>query len=1051
MKRQPLQPILGPALFLLIAGIALLGIGAFRVQHSFQTRGIPTDFPGMIAEGGARLGINVYLAHLADDELQETLSAIKQAGFTTVKHSFHYNSAGDVDWESSDRLMTAVAAHGLEIVPLLDGDPANQYAPPADPATFAEWAGAFAERYADQLTHYIIWDEPNLRSHWGNSDPNPAEYGALLAATADKIRQADGDAVIVAAPLAPTTEAGPENLSETLFLEELYAAGASDSFDVISGKPYGFDSGPLDRRVSSDTLNFSRIILLRELLEAEGDMGKAVWAGNFGWNSLPESWTGEPSIWGQTDEQTQGEYLVEALARAQREWPWMGHMFLENWEAGPPLDSARWGFSIAGRPAEDIIGQALAQAEPIAYPGFHLASPAGAGQEFEGAWRFSPDFGADIGQTGDRASYRFWGTEVALRVRRADYRARLYVTIDGEPANALPNDGRGAALVLGSGDPAEDYLSVEPVARNLPPGEHLLSVEAWRGWDQWALNGYTQFERPDSTTFLATQIALTIVFFASLTMALISARRVPWLELDTRLGRLAARLDGWAGVGLTFLVGAIVAVAGWLTWGAHLDGVYRRLGDVGQLALTASAAALFYVTPSFFLLAAALLLFFLLAYARPAWGMVVIAFSIPFYVLPKPLLGYRFSPVEIFLLVTAAAAFLRAVVQAARRPSSLPAGARLRDAGRSAWLGILRVRGKPDLAVATLLLVATVSLIVTTRLDVATNEWRVVILEPALFYLLFRTLKLRDSEVWAIVDGFVLGGVTVAVIGLWQYARGENVITVVGGLERLRSIYGSPNNVALYLGRIVPFLLAVALMGGQHHLRRIVYGLALAPVGLALLLTFSRGALFLGLPAVLLVVVILWRYSVRGRLWPWFVGMLAAGGLLIVAAAAVPGVAGRLSLQGVTSFVRIDLWRSSLSMFLDHPFLGVGLDNFLYAYRERYILDSAWEEPSLSHPHNVVLDFATRLGLAGLLVGIWLFAAWALNLYALARVWLRDPVWSEWKPLLVALAAAFAQTFAHGLVDQSFFLVDLAFAFFLMLGLTLWLAAAAPVASCAET
>ena len=39
----------------------------------------------------------------------------------------------------------------------------------------------------------------------------------------------------------------------------------------------------------------------------------------------------------------------------------------------------------------------------------------------------------------------------------------------------------------------------------------------------------------------------------------------------------------------------------------------------------------------------------------------------------------------------------------------------------------------------------------------------------------------------------------------------------------------------------------------------------------------------------------------------------------------------------------------------------VGLDNFLYAYRGRYILDAAWQEPNLNHPHNIVLDFATRL------------------------------------------------------------------------------------------
>ena len=55
-------------------------------------------------------------------------------------------------------------------------------------------------------------------------------------------------------------------------------------------------------------------------------------------------------------------------------------------------------------------------------------------------------------------------------------------------------------------------------------------------------------------------------------------------------------------------------------------------------------------------------------------------------------------------------------------------------------------------------------------------------------------------------------------------------------------------------------------------------------------------------------------------------------------------------------------------MIANHPLRGVGLDGFLYAYRSRYVLPSAWEEPNLSHPHNLLLDAWTRLGLAGVAV-----------------------------------------------------------------------------------
>jgi len=116
-------------------------------------------------------------------------------------------------------------------------------------------------------------------------------------------------------------------------------------------------------------------------------------------------------------------------------------------------------------------------------------------------------------------------------------------------------------------------------------------------------------------------------------------------------------------------------------------------------------------------------------------------------------------------------------------------------------------------------------------------------------------------------------------------------------------------------------------------------------------------------------------------------------------------------------------------MIREHPLWGVGLDNFLYAYRGRYILDAAWQEPDLNHPHNLVLDFATRLGLLGLLAGGWLIAQLARALRRAART-----VNAEWRPVVVGLGGALAAMLAHGLVDHSFFLVDLAFVFYLLLG-----------------
>ncbi|MCA9957317.1 MAG: hypothetical protein KC434_21460, partial [Anaerolineales bacterium] len=190
-------------------------------------------------------------------------------------------------------------------------------------------------------------------------------------------------------------------------------------------------------------------------------------------------------------------------------------------------------------------------------------------------------------------------------------------------------------------------------------------------------------------------------------------------------------------------------------------------------------AALFYVAPSFYVYVIALAALFVLIALRPAWGVVLIAFTIPFYVppWPKPMFQFFFSPVEILTAVTFAAFLLRKLVergtmnaergtQSAESPRHLVTLSPAHPLTRSP----LHPFPSADLAVLAFALIATASLLFTERLDVATNEWRMVIIEPILFYVLLRGVKLSQKEMWAVLDAFVLSGVAVALFGLWQFA-----------------------------------------------------------------------------------------------------------------------------------------------------------------------------------------------------------------------------------------------------------------------------------------
>jgi O-antigen ligase len=209
-----------------------------------------------------------------------------------------------------------------------------------------------------------------------------------------------------------------------------------------------------------------------------------------------------------------------------------------------------------------------------------------------------------------------------------------------------------------------------------------------------------------------------------------------------------------------------------------------------------------------------------------------------------------------------------------------------------------------------------------------------------------------------------------------------------------------------------------------------LYGLALLPVIAAILLSQSRGAIFIGVPLSILAIGLL-----AGGRWLWAsLGVIIVGALAALPLLNSPRVQAIFSGGGGTSFFRLALWKSSLEMIRDHPLLGVGPDNFLYAYRGRYMLPEAWRESSLSHPHNVLLDFAARLGLIGLGVFIWMQIAFWFAAFRAMRQARHSLARNQWA-LIIGLMASMIDFLSHGLVDASYFVVDLAFVFMLTLAL----------------
>ena len=670
--------------------------------------------------------------------------------------------------------------------------------------------------------------------------------------------------------------------------------------------------------------------------------------------------------------------------------------------------------------------------------------------EWAGDWEFSA-LGADPSEAGtERVTIPFAGTDFALRVRRGDYRGNFFVSVDGEPANRLPWDGRVAYLVLTSPDRTSEVVTI-PAATGLDNGPHVAVVVADRGWDQWPLVGWRVTRTPDVTPYRRALAGLGALALACL------AGVVWWGGKRT-----GSRGRHEAGDHSPFsilhspspILHSLFSVL--YSQFSNLQSLISNLDPQSRLTLAATlaAAAAFYLSPWLPLTLASGLVLAVLIFLRLDLGLALIAGTVPFYMHPRSLFGKAFSMAEILTLLCVASWGARMLAR--WRSNAAPATADRRPPSPFSILhspfSILHSPASSlDLAAIFFVLVAAASVFFAEHRHVALRELRVVVLEPALVYLMLRTSQLDRTAIWRVVDFLVLGAVAVALIGLVQYGLGVNVITAEQGFRRLRSVYGSPNNAGLYLGRVLPLLVVVALFGAARR-RRAAYGVAAVSVGLAVLLSFSKGALILGVPLSMLALGLL----VGGR-WAW----AALGAVAVAAVAAVPLLhtprfASLLDTRSGTTFFRLQLWQSSWMMFRDHLCLGVGLDNFLYQYRSRYVLPAAWQEPDLSHPHNVLLDYASRLGLCGLAAGTWLqIAFWRLalplrRLVSGSTESTRDgpggPVGQrlrgerDRRALALGLMGSMVDFLAHGLVDASYFVIDLAFAFFVTLGLVQWLA-----------
>lgn len=1098
------------ALLLFLASLGGLTLTAYGDQ--LENGGISYSAPAQPVSHTAvnPLGVNTFLEKEVDpDNVVRSLDMVRDGGFQWIRQGFSWNdieisakgnftdtrNANNVrsSWEKYDFIVDEAVRHNVNIIARIDsppvwarmpGDDVETYrkGPPAHNEDYADFVRTVATRYKGKIKYFQLWNEPNLVGEWGGHPVSPAEYTALLKAGYEAVKSVDPQATVISAALAPTAENSVANLNDVLFLEGMYRAGAAPYFDILSTMLYGLGQPPDERRTDLKRLNFSRPILLHEVMERNGDARKPIWISEYAWISLPDGWQAEcariadriskkqedPSqacggnIWGRSvDEETQARWEVEGYQRARSEWPWMGVMAV--WylrEPAPnPKEPANF-FAIVNpdyspRPAYIALKDYSATVNPTQRPTAQKPLWNAFGFPFlYGVFGLLTLASAGLGA----ASAGRW-TVAALNLPRGRYRETVRET------------ARNGAIVIGMALLVGLYYA----AGSMPL--MLVALGLW---------GVLAFLKP--STGLAA-VAFAVPFYWQ--PKVIGLNRFPLAE--TLLLLVFAAVAARQAV-RRYLPGMAALLRIYEPYSGQTEMELERQGYLGEESMgNGPTSAVQAIEPA------------LLSMLRGRGGPMDMASAAEMPRTTDPLEGYEpedepagwpsrprpvryryysqpLPPAAYRPVPPAPTLDERPTIKATRPllleqsspPTSTPVSLYRRPylSGRSSLLtlpatwGEIRTRflawnrddtfAPPAVAMLILGLLSLLTLADPGFAPDSARAFRWTIIEPVLFYLLLTDVIKNRRSLLRIADFFVAAAVAVALYGIWQYAQATSLLDVEG-VSRVSSVYQHPNNLALYLGRVVPLAACFAIFLPWGW-RKLVYMAVTLPLAATLLLTYSRGAWVAVAVAigVALFAGFRWRpgraaiSKITPRVWA-----IAAGvGMLIAVAGVVvyPRLPERVKTLG-SGVLRVELWKSATHMIADHPLTGIGPDQFLNQFQSRvivngeplvvggkpvyrYMTEAQAQESYTAHPHNIVLDYWLTLGIMGVFVLLWLL--WKYFREAVNRIKVfsskegADPVG---RALALGLLASMADFLVHGMVDNSYFLMDLALVFWLSCGL----------------
>ena len=483
-----------------------------------------------------------------------------------------------------------------------------------------------------------------------------------------------------------------------------------------------------------------------------------------------------------------------------------------------------------------------------------------------------------------------------------------------------------------------------------------------------------------------------------------------------------------------------------------------------------------------------ILLYFFLAKKRLDWAVMLLLAALPTYLIRFKVLGLPFTLLEAMVIISFA---VWLIINRREFIANLRESKRI---GLKAWYKNKSRRYPFDIEIVLLLIISFVAVGVVGFSNSAMGIWKAYFFEPVLVFILVlnvfkytKKTKIDNTTPYAkatevknetngtrmtriniekILWPLTISALVISLLAIYQKFTGHFIYNELWAAEetrRVTSFFGYPNAVGLYLGP-----LALVMTGWLFYNVKIknqnakLFFIFITIICSLLSIYFARSE-----GALIAVVAGLVAFGIMGgRKIRWATLAVAlVVGLSILSYVPVREYAvNKITLRDLSGEIRKQQWQETWQMMSISPrrfIFGSGLSNYQKAilpfhqegiffnkdndpefhrhvvWNEEY-KKSHWQPVEIyMYPHNLLLNFWTELGLAGMLLFIWIIFKFMFIGVKIIRNWKLEigNLDTPNRYLIIGLICAMVVVIVHGMVDVPYFKNDLAVMFWVLIAM----------------